>query len=94
MHIWLHTVLTKLSISGFHIHSSSLVIAPLLLYNLVISRTINQLLYQGMFVWRNFKEDIKLRREKWRESSISGCLIGTGREKKWWWIHMFSPHLG
>ena len=36
-HIWLHTVLTKLCISGFHIYSSSLVIAPLLLYNPVIS---------------------------------------------------------
>ena len=43
------------------------------------------------YFWRNFKED---RREKWRESSFSECLIGRGREKKWWWTQMFSPHLG
>ena len=33
----------------------------------------------GMFVWRDFKEDGKLRREKWRESIFSGFLVGRGK---------------
>ena len=28
-----------------------------------------------MFVWKYFKDAKKLRREKWRESIFSGCLV-------------------
>ena len=35
-----------------------------------------------MFVWKDFREDEKLRREKWRDSIFSGCLVGRGEGKK------------
>ena len=36
----------------------------------------------GMFVWRDFREDKKLRREKWKESIFSRCLVGRKGERK------------
>ena len=48
-----------------------------------------------MFVCRDLKEDRKLRREKWRESSFSKCLIGRGREKMVVDLDVFSsPRMG
>ena len=44
-----------------------------------------------MFVWRDFKEDGKFRREKWRERSFKGCLVGRGSGKKWVGLGVFSP---
>ena len=35
-----------------------------------------------MFVWRDFRNDEKLRGEKWRKSIFSGCLVGKGGRKK------------
>ena len=35
-----------------------------------------------MFVWRDFKENGKLREEKWKDSTFSGCLVGRKEGKK------------
>ena len=35
-----------------------------------------------MFVWRDFRNDEKLRGEKWRKGIFSGCLVGKGGRKK------------
>ena len=35
-----------------------------------------------MFVWRDFKEDGKFKREKWRDSILVVVWSGRGREKK------------
>ena len=35
-----------------------------------------------MFVWRDFKEDEKLRGEKWEDNIFSSCLVGRGEGKK------------
>ena len=35
-----------------------------------------------MFVWRDFKENGKLREEKWKDSIFSGCLVGRKEGKK------------
>ena len=32
------------------------------------------------YIWRHFREDGKLRREKWRESIFSGFLVGRGKK--------------
>ena len=45
--------------------------------------------FKGMIVWRDFREDEKLRKEKWREIFLIGVWLGEG-EKKMWWIQMFS----
>lgn len=37
---------------------------------------------KGMFVLRDFREDKKLRREKWKESIFSRCLVGRKRGRK------------
>ena len=42
----------------------------------------------GMFVWRDFREVEKLRREKWKESIFSRCLVG--REEKSGRVQVFS----
>ena len=31
---------------------------------------------KGIFVWSDFREDENFRREKWRDRSFNGCLIG------------------
>ena len=31
---------------------------------------------KGMFVWEDFREEEKLRREQWKESIFSRCLVG------------------
>ena len=35
-----------------------------------------------MFVWRDFKVNGKLRREKWRKSIFSKYLVGREKKKK------------
>ena len=35
-----------------------------------------------MFVWRDFKEDEKLRGEKWEDNIFSSYLVGRGEGKK------------
>ena len=46
---------------------------------------------KGMFVWRDFREDEKFIKEKWRERSFSGCLVGRERKKKSDRVLVFSP---
>ena len=45
-----------------------------------------------MFVWKDFREDEKLRRENWRDSIFSGCLVGRGEGKKV--VGCFLPKMG
>ena len=40
-----------------------------------------------MFVWRDFREDGKFRRER----NFKGCLVGRGSGKKWAGLDVFSP---
>ena len=42
-----------------------------------------------MFVWRDFREDGKFRREKWRERSFNVCLVGRESGKKCGWTQVF-----
>ena len=44
-----------------------------------------------MFVWRDFREDGKLRRKKWRESIFSECLVGREEEKNSSDVFFLSP---
>ena len=43
-----------------------------------------------MFVWRDFREDGKFRREKWRERSFNGCLVGRESGKNCDEVQVFS----
>ena len=45
-----------------------------------------------MFVWRDFKEDGNFKREKWRDSIFSSCLVGKGEGKKSGGAQVFTPH--
>ena len=36
---------------------------------------------KGVFVWRDFREDEKSRREKGRERKMGGCLVRKGSGK-------------
>ena len=45
-----------------------------------------------MFVWRDFKENEKFKREKWRDSIFSSCLVGKGEGKKSGGAQVFTPH--
>ena len=45
-----------------------------------------------MFVWSDFREDRKWRREKWRENDVFCCLVEGGKEERFWWDPpVFSP---
>ena len=44
-----------------------------------------------MFVWRYFRVEGEFRREKWRERSFNGCLVGRESGKKCDGAQVFSP---
>jgi len=44
-----------------------------------------------VFVWRDFREDGKFMREKWRERKLEGCLVGRGSGKFCGGAYVFSP---
>ena len=44
-----------------------------------------------MFVWRDFRNDGKLRREKWRENFLMGVWLEEEGKKIWWDPSVFSP---
>ena len=45
-----------------------------------------------MFVWSDFREDGKWRREKWRENNVFGCLVEGRKDERFWWDPLvFSP---
>ena len=47
-----------------------------------------------MFVWRDFRKNGKLRREKEREDVFSRCLVGReGEKKKLWGLNILSLNL-
>ena len=47
---------------------------------------------KGMFVWSDFREDGKWRREKWKENDDFGCLVESEKEERFWWDPpVFSP---